>query len=118
MTKSNIQHPLSLLWLCFDPWGHYGGSWTTQVNKSHQQWYLQVTCSMSKSQCNEKFVMEKIPYIANINICQHLKLYFTYKLIVIWLEMLATVNISLKEVKQVISNAKLTSNVLYSGNYY
>jgi len=35
---------------------------------------------MSKSKCNKKYVMEKVPYIANVNICQHPKLYFTYKI--------------------------------------
>lgn len=40
------------------------------------------------------------------------------KLRVIRLEMLARVNRSLKEVKQVTSNAKLAFNVLYSCNHY
>jgi hypothetical protein len=40
------------------------------------------------------------------------------KLIVIRLEMLVMVNRSLEKVKQVTSNAKLGSNVLYSCNHY
>jgi hypothetical protein len=40
------------------------------------------------------------------------------KLIVIWLEMLVTINRSLEEFKRVTSNAKHALNVLYSCNHY